>query len=495
MDLTSIPQSVVDLSKRITHRGGRALLVGGAVIDLIQRSVPKDWDFEVFGLDYTDLERHMSDLSPKTVGRSFGTMKITLHDGVQVDLNIPRTDSKSGAGHAGFTVKTDPRMTFTEAARRRDITINAMSLDILTGEMIDPFGGRSDLIEGLIKATDFATFTDDPLRPLRVMQLLARKGKRVDDKTMSLIRSMSSRFTELPKERVFGEFSKLFLRATRPSVGLEFLRESGWIVHFPEIEAMIGCQQRHEWHPEGDVWTHSLLAADASAQIRHTVPDRQREAFCFGVFLHDVGKPISTVTEKMITERDPRVLALAVENRKKPEELFLTAYGHDVAGMEPAESFMRRMTDAWKVIDLVKGIVHHHMQPGNLNAGNASRGAYARLHRKMVEIGGDLRLIGRMCQCDACATSHDWKTRTLSGGSPSWDHESSAKVMEHADAFDSDISSVVQKVSGKDLIALGYKPGREFGRILKDALDIQFSDDCLSREEIISKMGLERKVS
>ena len=480
-----VPGSVLRLAQRIESRGARALLVGGSVIDIIEGREPKDWDLEVFGLSYGELEKLFSDFNPKTVGRAFGVLKLTVGE-LDIDLNLPRRDNKVGVGHKGFESEVDPSLSLREAARRRDFTINSMSLNLTTGEIHDPFGGLRDLEAGVLRATDPESFVEDPLRALRAMQLLARKATSVDPATLRLIQGMAPLFPELPKERVFEEFRKLFLKAKKPSVGLSFLRESGWMTHFPELEALVGCPQREEWHPEGDVWTHSLLAADAMADVRHLVPEHQREGFAFGVFLHDIGKPAMTITREMVDARDPRVLRAAERSNKSVEDMLLTAHGHDVAGMDPAETFMRRLTDSTKLIKLTRGIVGLHMQPWNLRSGDAGRGAYARLHRKMVEAGGDLALIGRMCQCDSCATGVDG--RSLASGAPNWEHESSSRIFDYVAEFEEDSSAVVPKVQGRDLIAAGLRPGPLFGKILGEALEIQDSDSALSREEILAQV-------
>tara|TARA_R110000824_G_scaffold111593_4_gene260213 strand:+ start:583 stop:2061 length:1479 start_codon:yes stop_codon:yes gene_type:complete len=487
MLLNCIPAPVNQLVLRIVSQGGQAFLVGGAVIDLLQGREPKDWDIEVFRLSYGALEKLFSDLNPKTVGKAFGIIKLTVGD-VDIDLNVPRRDNKVGKGHTGFEVEVDPNMTAKEAARRRDFTINAMSLDLSTGDLIDPFGGRADLDAGILRATDAVLFVEDPLRALRAMQLLARKAKVVDPGTMALIRGMVDTFPDLPKERVYGEFRKLLLEAARPSVGFEFLRESGWLIHFPELVALVDCPQRAEWHPEGDVWTHSLLAADAMAEIRHTVPEHQREAFAFAVPLHDLGKPEFTITQEMMDRQDPLVLERAKSAKRDVADMLLTAHGHDIGGMAPAESFMRRITNTTKLIKLVSGIVGMHMRPWSLRAGDARKGGYARLHRKMQEFGGDLRLIGRMCQCDSCATGNNWKDRSLSSGDPNWEHESSKRIFDYAEEFDKDANAVVPKVRGRDLIAAGLKPGQQFGKILKDALDVQDSDETLDKAAILAQV-------
>ena len=247
VSLDQIPGPVSQVARRVFSRGGRATLVGGAVIDLVQGREPKDWDLEIFGLSYGDLASLFSDMNPKTVGKEFGILKIT-HGDLDFDLNVPRSDNRVGIGHAGFEVEMDPNMTPREAARRRDFTINSMSIDLVSGEIIDEFGGIEDLHSGVLRATDAEKFVEDPLRALRAMQLLARKARTVDPSTMLLIKSMSSEFPHLSKERVFEEFRKLLLRAPKPSVGLEFLRESGWIEHFPELVRLIGCPQKPDWH-------------------------------------------------------------------------------------------------------------------------------------------------------------------------------------------------------------------------------------------------------
>jgi len=423
-------------------------------------------------------------MNPKTVGRSFGILKIQSGS-LEFDLNIPRRDNKVGMGHKGFEVEVDPSMSVEEAALRRDFTINSMAFDLLTGDLHDFFGGLRDLDLGVLRATDPALFVQDPLRALRGMQLLARKAKTVDPGTMVLIKGMQDEFDELPKERIHEEFRKLLLKADRPSVGFEFLRESGWIKHFPDLVALIGCPQREDWHPEGDVWTHSLMAADAAAEVRHLVPVDQREAFVFGAFLHDVGKPAHTITQEMIDRRDPIVLKKAEAARRPVEDMLLTAHGHDTGGMDPAKAFMRRLTNSTKLIALVRGIVGLHMQPYGLFANGGTKGGYTRLHRKLQAIGGDLRLIGRVCQCDSCATGFG---RSLASGEPDWDHEVSVPVFDWAEEFENEPEAVEPKVMGRDLVAAGLKPGPQIGKLLRTALEMQDSDASLTKTDLLERI-------
>jgi len=472
MNLEFVPIEVRRAAKRVKAFGGRALLVGGAVVDLLSGRDPDDWDLEVFGMSYADIEELFADKNPKAVGKKFGIVKITTN-GIDIDLNVPRRDNKVGVGHSGFECQFDPRMSVKEAARRRDFTFNTLAADLSTGEIVNEWGGLEDLQEGILRATDPAQFEEDAVRALRAMDLLARKAKTVDPSTMLLIKSMHSRYSEIERDLVHKRWRSLLTKADKPSVGLEFLRESGWISWFPEVEALVECGQHPEWHPEGDVWIHSCLAADAAAQIRSEIPEHQREAFVFGVFLHDIGKPEMTITPQMVAED------------KAPKELLWTARGHDTYGVTPAESFMRRLTDSKKLIKLVKIIVQQHMQPYGLKAGGGKKGAYARLASKMEAAGGDLRLIGRMCQCDSCATSLDWRTRSLATGEPNWEHISSQRVFDYAEEFDKDNSAVAPKLMGRDLIAAGLEQGPLFGKLLRKALDLQYGDSTLSKEELL----------
>ena len=474
IDLSQLPGAVKRSASKIALAGGRALLVGGAVIDLLEGREAKDWDLEVFGLSYSKLEEIFSDANPKTVGRQFGVLKINFGD-VDLDLNVPRRDNKVGTGHTGFEVECDPSMSLKEAALRRDFSIDSAAVEIYTGELHDFFGGMADLQQGCLRAVDAALFVEDPLRALRAMQLLARKATFVDESTMHLIRGMSDTFPELAPERVHVEWQKLLLKADKPSVGLNFLRESGWLKWFPELEALIGCEQNPDWHPEGDVWVHSLLVMDAAAEVRHNVPERFQEALLFGTLLHDVGKPEKTVTPEMVAADEA------------PASMLWTAHGHDKAGEAPAVTFMERMTNNKKLIRMVEAIVGLHMQPHNLRAGEAKQGGYLRLHKKLEAVGADLSLIGYMCQCDACGSSADWKERSLASGEPNWEHLSSERPVLLRETPDAAVLLPQDAVSAQVLDAQVLKGlevrGRKDGllRLLLKLLDavFKFHSICL----------------
>ena len=177
---------------------------------------------EVFGVELSQLEGILAGVGPvDTVGASFAVLRVR---GVDVDFSLPRRDVDTGAGHRGFLVHADPRMTPAEAARRRDFTINSISMDPLTGEVVDPVGGRADLEAGLLRATDQVAFGEDPLRALRAVQFAARFDLRWGPELPPLMAAQD--LAELPSERLEQELRKLLLRGVRPSRGLALAQEA-----------------------------------------------------------------------------------------------------------------------------------------------------------------------------------------------------------------------------------------------------------------------------
>ncbi|MGD9697476.1 HD domain-containing protein [Acinetobacter sp.] len=445
MKKIAVPEQISIIVDLLTGNGGRPMLIGGAVIDAIAGRAIKDWDIEVYGLSYAQLLELLSDAGYgcDLVGKKFGIVKTRAGD-VDVDLNVPRKENRCGVGHKGFSVELLPDMSPEEAGRRRDLTINSMYLDLVTQELVDPFGGTADFQAGIIRATNPETFIEDPLRVLRIMQLLPRKGKVVDPQTMKLCQGMVSEFPTLAKERVFEEWAKLLLKADRPSVGLEFLRETGWLAWFPELYFLIGCPQRPEWHPEGDVWNHTLLVLDNAAQLRDQLPDDWRLAFMFGALLHDVGKPYTTTQE-------------------------LTSPGHDTAGVPVADGFMRRITDNKELIRRTLLIVEKHMQPGQLHRDGAKPAAWRRLHNKIR-----LDVIGLMSRADSNGRS---------GLDLLGEHGPSGMALAFFEEFGAE--PICPVLGGKHLIAAGYKAGPAFKVMLDRAYQYQIEHNCEDLDVLI----------
>jgi len=323
----------------------RAYLVGGCVRDSLLGLAVKDFDVEVFGVNYEQLEpalrRHgRTDL----VGRSFGVVKLTTGSGIGYDFSIPRRDRKVAPGHTGFLVGFDPNITPAEAAGRRDFTINALMFDPRAGEVLDFHGGKADLGNRVLRHTS-AAFAEDPLRVLRGMQFASRFELTPAPETVALCRSIASSFGELAVERVGMEWFKWAAKSTVPSAGLKFLADAGWLGHFPEVDAMRGVPQESEWHPEGDVFIHTCHCCDALAKLPEwrAAPGDSRIAWMLAVLAHDFGK--ATTTHR--AEKDGR--------------LRIVSPGHDEAGVPLAEAFLARINAPNALRERVPPLVKCHL--------------------------------------------------------------------------------------------------------------------------------------
>ena len=435
-------QVVAELVKRA---GGRALLVGGCVRDDLLGRAPKDFDIECFGISAQDLRRVLGErFELDLVGVSFGVLKLKHSE---IDVALPRRETKLGLGHRAFEMEHDPTLTLEEASARRDFTVNAIYKDPLTGEILDPWNGRGDLERKVLRHVS-PHFAEDPLRVLRGMQFVARFDLDPAPETIEICRGMTPE--NLASERLFEEWAKLLTKGVKISKGLEFLRAVGWTKYYPELEQLIGCRQDPQWHPEGDVWNHTLCCLDAFAgerdcriEKRDGQSDNQQsndENLIVGlaVLCHDFGKPACTRYD-------------SVKKR-------IRSLGHDEAGVEPTLSFLRRLTNEERLLKEVPPLVRLHMRPFAMWKDHSTDGAIRRLAAKVVRID---RLIRVAAADDA--------------GRPPFPSEPEplrwlAEQAERLRVADSAPKPIVQ---GRDLIALGMKPGVEFGKILKAAYEAQ----------------------
>src|SRR5205085_6989394 len=250
--LVSMHQEVRRVCEAVRAAGGRAMLVGGWVRDHLLGHESKDYDLEVYSLEPEALRAILKKYGRvNTVGEHFAVYKLVCYvpageamangERLEIDVSMPRRESKSGRGHRGFTIEGDPQMTFEEAARRRDFTINAILYDPLADEFIDPYGGIRDLQQKRLRAVAAETFIEDSLRVLRAVQFAARFEMTVDDETAALCRTID--LADLPHERIWGEIEKLLLMAARPSIGLDVALQLGVLDQlFPELRALLGCR-------------------------------------------------------------------------------------------------------------------------------------------------------------------------------------------------------------------------------------------------------------
>jgi tRNA nucleotidyltransferase (CCA-adding enzyme) len=453
----------LDLAHRVAHAvrdaGGRAFIVGGWVRDdLLGRAsngsasagptsrdrAPKDIDVEVFGLPADRLRTVLSALGPvNSVGASFAVFKLG-----PLDVSLPRTESKAGRGHRGFVVTGDPTLPLAEAARRRDFTVNAIAWDPLTREHLDPHGGRDDLDAKRLRMVDPTTFGDDSLRVLRAIQLSARLEFEVDEPTRAVCRTIA--LDDLPAERVWGEMEKLLLLADRPSLGFALARDLGVVDRlFPEVAALVDCPQEPEWHPEGDVWIHTLLVVDQARQGIDDLPRPQRIAVMLGAVCHDFGKPATTAYI------DGRIRSL----------------NHEEMGVPPATAFLDRLNvhtfDGYDVRGQVLGLVAHHLKPGMWRAApKVGDGAFRRLARKV-----DLELLARLAKADCRGRTGDFDCSSMD-----W-------FLERARSLGVEHAPPAPILMGRHLLALGVAPGPGIGAILRQVYERQLDGGIGTLEE------------
>lgn len=459
--------------------GGRALIVGGFVRDRLAGRETLDVDVEVHGIAADALEPLLERLFParlNVVGRSFGVFKVHLAHGVDLDVAIPRRDSKAGAGHRGFVVEGDPHLGLKEAARRRDFTVNAVALDPITGEILDPWGGVADLRARVLRVVDPAQFGDDPLRVWRGVQLAARFDLVPEPGTLELLRTMVARgdLRELGRERVTEELRKLLVEAAAPSKGLELARAIGAIAdRFPELEAYGATPQEPEWHPEGNVWIHTMMVVDRAAEISRrpgwAFDDAQRLQVVLGALLHDVGKPVSTT----------RAVKDGVERVVSP--------GHESAGEPLARAVLSRLTFGEEVERAVLGIVKWHALPHALNRdlekGQIDERAYVNAVRKLVK-----RLHPTPWRVFLAACEADWRGRAFedvrTGPHPPGDRFA-ATVARHA----LDVEPEKPLVQGRDALELGVAPGPEVGRLIAAIESARDLGEIRTREEALTRLA------
>lgn len=447
---------IVPIFEAIVAAGGRPVVVGGAVRAAIMREVwgvqiaDKDIDVEVFGIGQDQLQEVLRQFGrADLVGASFGVVKLFMGD-KDFDFSSPRRDNKVAAGNKGFDVSIDPFMSFEEAASRRDFTMNSVGWDFQTGEVLDPFNGIGDIKRRILRPTSSA-FMEDPLRVLRGMQFAARFDMKVDPsvETQEMMDAVRSEFSALAKDRVWGEWEKWAARGVKPSAGLRFLKDTGWISLFPEINSLIGCWQDAEWHPEGDAFEHTCETVDAAARIadRDGVSGEDRVARVIGALAHDFGKPATTV--------------MLNGHWRSP--------AHDVAGEAPTRSFMKiigRSPEGQKSADdlterVVKMVIHHMRHIGIVpNASSVRR------------IARDISIADMAAVVEA-----DHSARPpLTGGMPA-NMQAIVDMAKAQAVFDAQPKPILM---GRDLIDMGMKPNKQFGIILSAAFDAQidgsFSD-------------------
>jgi len=439
-------QPIQQIIDTVAQAGGTVLLVGGAVRDLLLHIPVKDLDIEVHGLALEQLETVLKQFGPVSlVGKSFGVLR--LH-GLDADWSVPRSDS---AGRKP-TVTFDPNLDLQGAFIRRDLTINALGINLQTFELIDPFNGAHDLHNKLLSAPDKDFFAQDPLRLFRVMQFIGRFAMQPDAQLNTICASMD--ISTISTERIEIEFEKLLLKSARPSLGIKWLREIARLQEImPELYRTIGIEQNVEYHPEGDVFEHTMQAIDAAARL-HYENDQEKLLVMYAVLCHDLGK----------------ITASFIKHGK------IVSHGHAQEGVPLAKQLLKRIT---RNVDLVTGVVllvYHHMDPLGFVQNKAGASAYKRLARKLAP-HVTLRILSKVNTADQQGrngTSHEPLTTISDITREFIANAQKAGVLE----------GIEQPIlHGRDLLDV-IAPGAELGELVKHAYEIQLDQGIRDKEEL-----------
>ena len=423
----------VKLAEKVQEKGGCAYYVGGCVRDRILGIVNKDIDIEVHGVSVPDLEDILDGLGTRMeIGKSFGVYNLKGYD---IDIALPRRERLIGTGHRDFEVTADPLMGTKEASKRRDFTINAMMEDILSGEIIDHFGGRHDLSKKILRHIDDDTFVEDPLRVLRAAQFAARFGLEIAPETLELCKGID--LSTLSRERVLTEMEKALLKAERPSVFFDKVREMEQLdVWFPEIKELIGVPQNIIYHQEGDVWIHTMMVIDEAAKRRDEAV--YPLGFMMSALCHDLGKSVATVEVDGIFH----------------------AYEHEIVGLPIVKTFLQRLTNEKRLIAYVLNMTEFHMKPNKLAYDRSRIKSTNKLFDEAVE---PLDLI-KLAACDAKGKIPRAK-------------DSEPFLTERYNLFKEIMSKPY--VRGEDLIEAGFTPEKSldaFKEIMSYAHKLRLAD-------------------
>lgn len=447
--MISLPPELHPILEQLNAHHITPIVVGGYVRDALLNLHSKDIDIELYNLpSLEELEQILKPFGKlNLVGKSFGVIKLRIKE-LEIDFSPPRTESKHTAGHKGFEMSFDCVLDFQTASRRRDFTINAIGYNTLTKTLLDPYGGCDDLRDKRLMCVDEKTFIEDPLRPLRAIQFAARFDLTCDPVLLALCKEMisSGALEELPKERIFEEFKKLFLLSPKPSIGMELLRKMGALPFFSPLDLFEHTPQDRLSHPEGNVWIHTLMTLDVMATLRTGNPKHDLTRM-FVMLLHDCAKPITTI----ITNGE------------------INAPKHAKAGVEVAKIFLEKITNEHALKEDVLPLIRYHGKVRKLYENNASIPDILHLSTRVsIE---ELILVSKA----------DFLGRAFSSGRPTC---FTAGEWLYSQAKELGVLRSPPKplIMGRDLIALGLTPSKAFKLILENSYKAQLNQQFFTED-------------
>lgn len=450
---------ISSIVREIAAIGGKSFLVGGATRDLILKAkggtvVMKDIDIEVHGVAMKKLKDILKKYGTvNEVGSSFGVLKFS--GTVLIDWSIPRADS---AGRKPKVI-IDTKMGIKEALRRRDLTINAMAIDLVTNSLVDPYDGEKDLEKKILRATDKKLFVEDPLRFFRVMQFIARFEMKPDKDLEKICKKMD--LSGISRERIHDEFKKTFLFSKRPSHSIRWLKQIGRLKEIiPELAETVGVKQSEVWHPEGDVFEHTMQVLDAIFEVAEEkkISDKERLILSLAALTHDLGK---VTTTRFVDGK-------------------ITSRSHDKAGVPLAKNVLARITGNKKIIAAAVKLTRYHMEAGSFIKNKAKAAAYKRLAVKLTP-ETNLRMLALICDGDKRGRNPKGP-EPLKG--PSKYVQEFTKMAKKVGVFNAPEKPLI---TGKDLINV-MLPSKKMGAILKKAYEIQINEGINNRKTLHKRL-------
>lgn len=461
--------------QQLQQQGARVLVVGGAVRDQLLGLPVTDLDLEVYGLTLAQLQAVLERFgSVLLVGQAFGVLRLAH---LPVDWAVPRLDQ---AGRKPL-VQTVPELDLAAAFRRRDLTINAMGIDCQTGVLVDIYGGTADLQRKILRAVDLETFGADPLRFFRVMSLIGRFEFTPDTQLNQLCMVMD--LSQIARERIEQEFQKLWLKSQRPALGMRWLQQIGRLQQImPELAATIGVPQNPDWHPEGDVFEHTMQALDAVSfqfvpqlglpalfnwlELDQLSPEHLKNLrilLCWAAVCHDLGKAKTTAL-------------IAGKYR---------SFGHEIAGVPLSKQLLRRITSHTQLLQVVPKLVLYHMRPGQYTAQPVRDRVYKQLALQLAPVA-NLTWLTQLALADRAGRNGDGSRQPLC----QLDAAMQA-FLQRARSLGVAQQPAVALLTAADFLDV-VPPGPQLGKLLAAAYQLQIqqgiNDRAVLRAKVLAKL-------
>lgn len=434
--------------QELKKHNAKVYLVGGAVRDLILNkdilAIP-DIDIEVHNLNLEELSVLLNKFGEVDyVGKSFGILKLRH---LNIDWSLPRSDKQGRKPE----VKIDPYLDIKEALKRRDLTINAIAIDLIKLELVDPFNGVKDIKEKVLRSPDINFFQDDPLRFYRVMQFISRFQMWPNSELNNICQNMNIKDVSI--ERIDQEFKKLLLKSNIPSLGIRWLQDINRLKDIlPELYNTTKVPQDPLWHPEGHVFEHLMQSLDASALLKYK-NNEEKLTIMLAALSHDLGKVKTTI---------------------KIPDGHIRSPGHDEAGEPLTKSMLKNIITNKHLIKTVSILVKYHMRPMQFIKSNASLSAYKRLAYQLNSFA-NLDMLIKLLISDLQGRngkSHFPLNKTMELATQFKEKAIQAKVL---------LEPEKPILTGKDLINI-INPGPLMGQILKYAYKIQINKNIKDKD-------------